>query len=186
MALAQEAVMKERSGDTSRTAKELLTSFRSLPRTGCTARMAIRPRVLWSCPGRREDEKDSFFPAVVKQWQEHTGGFMMTHILLFPCMCWWGWGQCTGRARYTQTAFYSCVTSSLHRIFKYSCGKKEILFLHIGKHKFFKQCSKLMQKSLSSELVLLLHCCAQIQLWFASLIAIVLSARMHSRNSLDF
>ena len=125
--------------------------------------MAIRPLVLWSCPGRRKDEKDSFFPAVVKQWQEQTGGFMMTHNLLFPCMWWWGWGQCIGRARYTQTAFYSCVTSSLHRMFKYSCRKKkkEIPFLHIGKHKFFKQCSMLMEKSLSySELgivITLLH-----------------------------
>lgn len=185
MALAQEAVMKEGSWETSRTAKELLTSVRSPPCTGCTDRMTIRSRVLWRCPGRREDEKDSFFPVVVKQWQEHTGGFMVTYILVFPCMCWWG--QCTERARHTQTAFHSCVTSTLHWIFKYSCGKKEILFLHIGKHEFFKQCSKLMEKSLSSsELVLLLNCCAQVQPWFASLIAIVLSAPMRSRNSLDF
>ena len=71
--------------------QEALPPFGSLPRTGCPARMATGPRVLWRCPGGKEEEKDSVFLEVVIRWQEDSGGFTITHILL-PIVCVGGGG----------------------------------------------------------------------------------------------
>lgn len=86
--VAQEAVMKE----VPQKAAELpgaSAAYRSpFMLYGWYSQDGHRAKSPLKLPWGREDEREPFFLVVVKWWLECPGGFMMTHIPLFPCKCW--------------------------------------------------------------------------------------------------
>lgn len=70
---------------------------------------------------------------------EYTDGFMTTRIPHFPCICWWGWWAVTDPDMFSQscTNVYTCHTTQYLRL--------KNLRLPMGKYKFFKQCSVLIE-----------------------------------------